>query len=91
MKINKIFISFLVLAVLGSCTKIEDKFDSYLNNPNTPTPESANSDLYLNVVQLSFADLFNGFSNLGMQITRQIVMYGPTYQNAYSPVSFDGL
>ena len=26
-----------------------------------------------------------------MEVTRMIVMYGPTYNNAYSPQSFDGL
>ncbi len=91
MKCRKIIVSLLAVAVLGACSKISDKFDSNLNNPNTPSPESANSDLYLNVVQLSFAGLFNGISDIGMQVTRQIVMYGPTYSNAYQPQSFDGL
>lgn len=91
MKLKKIIITSLVLAVLGSCSKIEDKFDGYLNNPNTPRPDAANSDLYLNVAQLSFAGIFNGFSDIGMQLTRYIVMYGPTYQNAYQPQTFDGL
>lgn len=91
MKLNKIIIGLLAVAIMGSCSKIADKFDSNLTNPNTPDPSSANSDLYLNVVQLSFAGLFNGASDIGMQVTRQIVMYGPTYQNAYTPTSFDGL
>ena len=91
MNFKKIILSTLVLAALGSCNKISDKFDSYLNNPNTPDPNTANTDLYLNVVQLNFASIFNGFSDIGMQVTRQIVMYGPTYQNAYTPTSFDGV
>lgn len=91
MNFKKIILSTLVLAALGSCNKISDKFDSYLNNPNVPDPALASSDLYLNVVQFNFASFFDGFSDIGMQVTRQIVMYGPTYQNAYSPNSFDGL
>lgn len=91
MNIKKIIYSLMVLAVLGSCSKIADKLDSNLNNPNTPAPESASSDLYLNVLQLGFAGLFDGFSDYGMQVTRQIVMYGPTYGTAYQPQSFDGL
>lgn len=91
MNIKKIILSTLVLASLGACSKIEDKFDSYLNNPNTPRPEAASSDLYLNVAQFNFASLFDGLSDYGMQLTRQIVMYGPTYQNAYQPQSFDGV
>jgi len=60
-------------------------------NPNGPTPESANADLYLTQLQLNFAGFFNGASSYGMELTRQIVMYGPTYDQAYSPQSFDGL
>lgn len=91
MKFKKIIFSLLVAGVLGACSKISDKFDNNLNNPNTPNPLSANSDLYLNVVQLGFANLFDGASDIGMQITRQTIMYGPTYGNAYTPTSFDGL
>jgi len=76
------------VSLLGSCTK---KLDELLVNPNGPTPESANADLYLTQLQLNFAGFFNGASSYGMELTRQIVMYGPTYQQAYSPQSFDGL
>jgi hypothetical protein len=88
MKMKKIFILVLSVSLLGSCTK---KLDELLVNPNGPTPESANADLYLTQLQLNFAGFFNGASSYGMELTRQIVMYGPTYQQAYSPQSFDGL
>ncbi len=85
---KKIFILVLSVSLLGSCTK---KLDELLVNPNGPTPESANADLYLTQLQLNFAGFFNGASSYGMELTRQIVMYGPTYLQAYSPQSFDGL
>ncbi len=85
---KKIFILVLSVSLLGSCTK---KLDELLVNPNGPTPESANADLYLTQLQLNFAGFFNGASSYGMELTRQIVMYGPTYQQAYSPQSFDGV
>lgn len=85
---KKIFILVLSVSLLGSCTK---KLDDYLVNPNGPTPESANADLYLTQLQLNFASFFNGASSYGMELTRMIVMYGPTYQAAYSPQSFDGI
>jgi hypothetical protein len=88
MKMKKIFILVLSVSLLGSCTK---KLDELLVNPNGPTPESANADLYLTQLQLNFAGFFNGASSYGMELTRQIVMYGPTYLQAYSPQSFDGL
>ena len=91
MKFKKIVFSLLAVAILGACSKISDKFDSSLNNPNSPDPLSANSDLYLNVVQLGFANLFSGASSFGGDLTRQTVMFGPTYGNAYTPTSFDGL
>ena len=85
---KKIFILVLSVSLLGSCTK---KLDELLVNPNGPTPESANADLYLTQLQLNFAGFFNSASSYGMELTRQIVMYGPTYQQAYSPQSFDGV
>lgn len=85
---KKIFILVLSVSLLGSCTKT---LDELLVNPNGPTPESANADLYLTQLQLNFAGFFNGASGYGMELTRMIVMYGPTYQAAYTPTSFDGL
>jgi len=88
MNMKKIFILVLSVSLLGSCTK---KLDELLVNPNGPTPESANADLYLTQLQLNFASFFSGASSFGMELTRQTVMYGPTYQAAYSPQSFDGV
>jgi len=85
---KKIFILILSVALIGSCTR---KLDDYLVNPNGPTPESANADLYLTQLQLNFSSFFNGASSYGMELTRMLVMYGPTYQAAYTPQSFDGL
>lgn len=81
-------LSVAAVVALGACEK---KFDSLLDNPNNPRPEVANADLYLNQVQLSFASFFNSASSFGMQVTRHIVWYGPTYLNGYSPQSFNGL
>jgi Starch-binding associating with outer membrane/Susd and RagB outer membrane lipoprotein len=88
MRLKKIYIVALSVVMLGSCNK---KLDELLVNPNSPSPESASADLYLTQMQLSFANFFDGASGFGMETTRMIVMYGPTYNNAYSPQSFDGL
>ncbi|MBC8032797.1 MAG: SusD/RagB family nutrient-binding outer membrane lipoprotein [Chitinophagaceae bacterium] len=87
MKLKKILFILLVFAGIGSCKK----FDSMLNNPNSPTPESANADLYLTQAQLAFSGFFSAASSFGTEVSRQIVMYGPRYDNAYSPTSFDGI
>lgn len=92
MKPGKIIILLFAACSLGlSCKKVNEKFDALLINPNFPSPESANPDLYLTQVQLSFAGFFNTASDFGMQLTRYLTMFGPTYNNAYSPESFDGI
>ena len=83
---RKLIIAVLTVTLLGNC----GKFDRMLDNPNVPRPDAANADLYLNQVQLSFASFFNDASDYGMQVTRMIHMYGPTYTQNWSPQSFDG-
>ena len=91
MKYKKIIFTILTIAVFGSCRKMNDKFEGLLNNPNASTPESANADLYLTNIQVGFAGFFNGASSFGMELTRQITFYGPTYGNGYTANSYDGL
>lgn len=78
----------LLLVLISSCNK---KLDTLLTNPNLPTTTTADVDLYLNQVQLSFTGFYTGASDFGGQLTRQQEWYGPLYANAYSPNSFDGL
>jgi len=92
MKLRKILLTLiLTTGILSGCKKVDDKFEGLLNNPNAPLPSAADVDLYMNRVQLSFAGFFNDANSFGQQITRQIIMYGPTYTNAYSATSFDGI
>ncbi len=81
----------MVLAVMlmgvGSCKK----FDTLLENPNSPTPQSADVDLYLNNVQLNFSSFFDQAQGFGSQLTRMTVFFGPTYQNGFSPQTFDAI
>lgn len=85
---KKILLFLFMLTALGACEK---KLDRLLVNPNTPTPEAADANLLLNQVQLGFAGFFNGASNIGMQLTRQIHFYGPTYTAGFTAESYDGL
>jgi hypothetical protein len=88
MIVKKLAIVLLSFSLLTSCTK---KLDELLVNPNGPTPEKADVDLYLPVIQNNFISVFNSASSFGMELTRMIIMYGPTYNQAYSPNSFDGV
>ncbi len=87
MRYLKIIIVTALLTTAVACSK---QLDSLLDNPNAPSLGTADVDLLLNTVQLSFAGFFDGASNDGGQLTRQQAWFGPIYQNGYSPNSFDG-
>jgi len=67
MKRNKLIIFALTAILLGSCS---EKLDEYLVNPNTPSVDAADANLYLNAAQLSYAGFFDGAQNFGEQVTR---------------------
>ena len=87
MKYNKLIILFFLLSSLAACKKL----DSGLINPNSVDPSKANVDLLLNNAQLSFTGVYTTASDIGGQLTRQQIMYGPIYNNVYSPETFDGI
>jgi hypothetical protein len=89
MKLYKLIFTLSAITLLaGSCKK---QLDELIVNPNTPTLDKADTDLYLNAAQLSFADLFNGNSNTGMQLTRLRNFGGANYAQGYRPESFNGI
>jgi hypothetical protein len=89
MKYSKIIFTLAAVVVLaGSCAK---KFEERLASPNAPAPDKADVDLYLNQVQLSFANMFNTLSDRGMEVMRMQTMGGPTYLTAYDPETFNGV
>lgn len=83
-KLKKISVAFVMVWALMACDL--DKLD----NPNAVSPENSDVDFVLNNVQLNFAGLFFGMSDYGMQMTRQLHFYGPTYEAGFSAASFDG-
>lgn len=92
MNFKKIIIPIVLLATLGGgCSKVGDKFDGLLDNPNNPTPDAANVDLFLNRVELGVQSVFNTAATVGGKLTRHEIFYGPIYQNGYSPEDFNGI
>ncbi len=87
---KKLIICCSAILLLVSCSKLNDDFSGLLNNPNQPTPNSADVDLYLNSIELSFSNFYSGLSDLGNQLTRMEIMFGPTYNAAYQPQTTDG-
>jgi len=91
MKITKIFITASFVLSLASCKKFNDNLDGQLNNPGAASTDAADADLYLNNLELGFKGFYQSASDLGDPLIRQEIMYGPTYFNAYTPSSFDGI
>jgi Starch-binding associating with outer membrane/Susd and RagB outer membrane lipoprotein len=84
-------ILFFVAALVLSVTSCKKKLDDLLSNPNTPTLDKADVDLYLNGIQLSFADFYNTMSDRGSELSRLNNMGGNTYLNTYRPETFNGV
>jgi hypothetical protein len=90
MTIKKIFTGLLAIGVLAGSSSCKKSLDNLLNNPNYPSPTTADVDLYLNQVQLSFNNFWVTASDYGAQLARQQQWIGPFYRNAYTPTTFDG-
>lgn len=88
----KYILAILILSILaGSCKKLDKDFDALLTDPNKPSATSADIDLYLNSIQLSFPSFFYDVSNNGNALTRMEVFFGPTYPTGQQPQNFDGI
>ncbi len=90
MKMKKILILVAIISLVA-CNKLNDKLDSQLNNPSAPTPDAADIDLYLNNLELGLIQFYQQASDLTDPLMRMETMFGPTYYNAYSANSYDGL
>lgn len=88
MNYKRIFV-ILTIAFITGFTACKKEFNGYLNNPNSPSPTTADVDLYLNQVQISFRAFWTRASDLGAQLTRQQYWVGPFYRNGYTPATFD--
>lgn len=90
MKLFYKFFAALLLMGVVSCEHFE--MEELLDNPNAVAPEGAEIDFLYNNMQLSFLGIFNSTWNFGGSLSRmRATTSGFTYQNAYAPVTFDGL
>ncbi len=87
---KKYFVRLLLVVSIFSFSACE--LDELLENPNGVPPEQADPDFIFNNIQLSLPGFFGGMSGYGMEVTRMRAMTGGnSYDNAYSPVSFNGV
>ncbi len=59
-------------------------------NPNALSPDQANTDFFLNAIQLRYGSLMEDFGNNAAQVTRIEYLGSRNYLNAFSPTAFDG-
>lgn len=90
MNYRKIFISVITVTLITGMISCSKSLDQRLTNPNYPSTSTADVDLYLNQVQLTFNNVWLTASDYGAQLTRQQQWVGPFYRNGYTPASFDG-
>ena len=84
--------------ILGICLSVTLLFAScetteldLTSNPNALSPEQADATFFLNSIQVDFAYWVSSMGDRGGELTRINYMNGRTYNNVYSPDSWDGI
>ncbi len=89
---KKIKFLSLITAVLFSFVACETIDLDQLENPNAVSPDQLDVDFVYNSIQLQLAGFVNTASFSTQRLTRQFAMTGgPTYDNSFSEISFNGL
>jgi hypothetical protein len=60
-------------------------------NPNALGPDQASADLFINAIQEDFAYFVNNMGSPGLRLTRQLHGFFRDYDNAYTPIAWDGV
>lgn len=85
---NLLALFFISTLMFISC----DTLDLDLTeNPNALSPNQADAGFFLNSIQINFAFWVNSMGDRGGELTRINYMNGRTYNNVYSPDSWNGL
>ena len=90
---KKIFSLALIGICLAffSCTETFE-LDSLLDDPNNPTPETADLESLYSSAQLGFGGFLSSPQAFTMQLSRQVAFTaGNDYQTAFTPTNFDGI
>ncbi len=87
---NKVLLGLVSLSLLIGVASCETLELDLLDTPNALIPEQGSVDLFLTSMELSFAGYFEQITEEASEVVRMKHMFGPTYQNAYGPTTFDG-
>jgi len=88
--IFKLSVCTLLVIFMSACENVTE-LEGLLNNPNSVTADKAELDLVYNQVVLDFRDFSYTASDLVMPFVRMRHMFGPLYDNATSPATFNGI
>ena len=83
---------YLLLTILSTGTffySCETTELDLLDSPNTLAPDQGSVDLFLSAMQQGFAIFLEQVTEEAAEVTRMKHMFGPTYENAYGPTTFD--
>ena len=85
---NILTLFLCVLFTLVSCDTLELDLTE---NPNALSPNQADAGFFLNSIQIDFAFWVSSMGDRGGELTRINYMSGRTYNNVYSPDSWNGV
>lgn len=88
--IFKLSLCTLLVIFMSACENVTE-LEGLLNNPNSVTADKAELDLVYNQVVLDFRDFAYTGSDIVMPFVRMYHMFGPLYDNATSPATFNGI
>jgi hypothetical protein len=86
LKLNFIYLISFLFIVSCDSTDLDLRDD-----PNGASPSDADVALLLNGAMTNFVSFNESTTNFGMQVSRMTHMFGPVYDNAYTPQSFNTL
>lgn len=85
MKYSKILIAFVAIFGLSCEITNLDPQDS----PNALRSDQFREDLFITSIQRTMAAYFEGTQDFGAELTRQLHMFGPLYNNHFGPTTMD--
>ncbi len=86
---NIILKGVLAASLVFSFSACETTELEILDNPNGLTPSTADAELFINNIQVETGTYFENITEEGMEVTRLLHMFGPTYDNAYAASQLD--
>lgn len=87
---NKVLLAAASIFILAGVSSCETTKLDLLDSPNVLTPEQGDVNLFLNAIEIGFSGFLEQVTEEAAEVTRMKHMFGPTYQNAYVPTTFDG-